>query len=145
MPLIKPPYATLTAIDLNKGDIAWQKPVGEGSPAIRNHPLLKDVALPDRLGSDSKGGAIVTAGGLVFVGGGDSYLYAFDKIAGREVWRGAVAVCQRRDADDLSHPSRASSSSSSPPAPAARTPWSRSAWERISGVRLLNQYHLKAR
>jgi quinoprotein glucose dehydrogenase len=90
IPLIRPPYATLTAIDLNKGEIAWQKPVGEGSPAIRNHPLLKDVALPDRLGSDSKGGAIVTASGLVFIGGGDRYLYAFDKTTGREVWRGAM-------------------------------------------------------
>ena len=90
IPLIKPPYATLTALDLNKGEIAWQTPVGEGSPAVRNHPLLKDVKLPDRLGSDSKGGAIVTAGGLVFVGGGDKYLYAFDKMTGREVWRGVL-------------------------------------------------------
>jgi quinoprotein glucose dehydrogenase len=90
IPLIKPPYATLTAIDLNKGDIAWQKPVGEGSPAIRMNPLLKDVALPERLGSDSKGGAIITGGGLVFIGGGDKYLYAFDKMTGREVWRGEL-------------------------------------------------------
>jgi quinoprotein glucose dehydrogenase len=90
IPLVKPPYATLTAIDLNKGDIAWQKPVGEGSPGIRNNPLLKDVKLPDRLGSDSKGGAIVLASGLIFVGGGDGYLYAFDKMTGNEVWRGKL-------------------------------------------------------
>jgi quinoprotein glucose dehydrogenase len=90
LPLTRPPYATLTAIDLNRGEIAWQKPVGEGSAALRNHPLLKGVTLPDRLGSDSKGGAIVTGGGLVFVGGGDKYLYAFDKNSGRELWRGAL-------------------------------------------------------
>lgn len=90
MPLIKPPYATLTAIDLNKGDIAWQKPVGEGSPAIRNHPLVRGITLPDRLGSDSKGGAIVTASGIVFIGGGDGYLYAFDKTNGNEIWRGKM-------------------------------------------------------
>jgi len=90
IPVVKPPYATLTAIDLNKGEIVWQKPVGEGSPAIRDNPLLKDVTLPDRLGSDSKGGAIVTASGLVFVGGGDKYFYAFDKMTGREVWRGEL-------------------------------------------------------
>ena len=90
IPLIKPPYATLTALDLNKGEIAWQTPVGEGSPAVRNHSLLKDVKLPDRLGSDSKGGAIVTAGGLIFVGGGDKYLYAFDRMTGHEVWRGVL-------------------------------------------------------
>jgi len=90
IPMIKPPYATLTAIDLNKGDIAWQKPVGEGSPAIRKNPFVKDVVLPDRLGSDSKGGAILTASGLLFIGGGDKYLYAFDKMSGREVWRGEL-------------------------------------------------------
>ena len=103
IPLNKPPYAVLTAIDLNKGEIAWQMPLGEGSPALRNNPLLKDVALPDRLGSDSKGGAMVTAGGLVFIGGGDSYFYAFDKKTGREVWRGEVPVRQYRHADDVSH------------------------------------------
>ena len=90
LPVTRPPYATLTALDLNKGEIAWQKPIGEGSPTVRNHPLLQGVPLPERLGSDSKGGAIVTAGGLVFIGGGDKYLYAFDKNSGREVWRGAL-------------------------------------------------------
>jgi len=90
LPLTRPPYATLTAIDLNRGEIAWQTPVGEGSAALRNHPLLQGVKLPDRLGSDSKGGAIVTGGGLVLVGGGDKYLYAFDKTSGRELWRGAL-------------------------------------------------------
>src|SRR5262249_19364278 len=59
IPIVKPPYATVTAIDLNKGEIVWQKPVGEGSSSIRAHPLLRDVALPERLGSDSKGGAMV--------------------------------------------------------------------------------------
>ncbi len=90
LPMTRPPYATLTAIDLNKGEIAWQKPVGEGSPSVRNHALLKGVDLPDRLGTDNKGGAIVTAGGLVFIAGGDKYLYAFDTVTGREVWRGAL-------------------------------------------------------
>ncbi len=91
LPIVSPPYVLLTAIDLNKGEIAWQVPLGEGSPAIRNHPLLKGVTLPDRLGSlGSLGGAMVTKGGLVFIGGGDGYLYAFDKKTGKEVWRGKV-------------------------------------------------------
>jgi quinoprotein glucose dehydrogenase len=90
IPLIKPPYAHLTAMDLNKGEILWQVPVGEGSPAIRNHPLLKGVKLPDRLGSPTNGGAILTGGGLIFVGGGDGYLYAFDKNNGKELWRGKL-------------------------------------------------------
>ena len=91
LPLNSPPYAVLTAIDLNRGEIAWQSPLGEGSPALRNHPMLKGVTLPERLGSpNSRGGAMVTRSGLVFIGGGDGYLYAFDKKSGKEVWRGKV-------------------------------------------------------
>ena len=87
IPIIKPPYGTLTAIDLNKGDIAWQVPFGEGSPAIRRHPLLKDVTLPDRLGTPGPAGMVVTGSGLVFIGSSDPYLYAFDKRTGKEISR----------------------------------------------------------
>ena len=88
LPLIAPPYAILAAIDLNKGEIAWKVPLGEGSAAIRNHPLLKGVALPERLGSTaSMGGAMVTKSGLIFLGGGDGYIYAFETKTGKEVWR----------------------------------------------------------
>ena len=91
LPVVSPPWAVLTAIDLNKGELAWKVPLGEGSAAIRNHPLLKGVALPERLGSpNSRGGAMVTASGLVFIGGGDGYLYAFDQNTGKELWRGQV-------------------------------------------------------
>jgi quinoprotein glucose dehydrogenase len=90
IPLIKPPYSQLIAMDLNKGEILWQAPLGEGSPAIRNHPLLKGVKLPDRLGSPGNGGAILTGGGLIFVGGGDGHIYAFDKNNGKELWRGKL-------------------------------------------------------
>jgi quinoprotein glucose dehydrogenase len=91
LPLVSPPWAVLTAIDLNRGEIAWKVPLGEGSAAFRNHPLLKGIALPERLGSpNSRGGAIVTASGLVFIGGGDGYLYAFDHDTGKELWRGQV-------------------------------------------------------
>jgi len=88
LPLTSPPYAVFTAVDLNKGEIAWRVPLGEGSAAVRGHALLEGVTLPDRLGSpNNRGGAMVTASGLVFVGGGDSYFYAFDTKSGREVWR----------------------------------------------------------
>ncbi|PYS36489.1 MAG: pyrroloquinoline quinone-dependent dehydrogenase, partial [Acidobacteria bacterium] len=87
IPITKPPYAELVAINLNKGDIAWRVPFGEGSPALRGHALLKGITLPARLGTPGNAGSIVTRGGLVFVGSGDPYLYAFDKSTGREVSR----------------------------------------------------------
>ncbi len=91
LPLTSPPYAVLTAVDLNNGEIAWRVPLGEGNAAIRSHPLLKGVTLPDRLGSpNNRGGPLVTRSGLVFIGGGDRYLYAFDGKNGKEVWRTAI-------------------------------------------------------
>ena len=90
LPLTKPPYATLTAIDLGRGDIAWKVPAGEGPAVLRNHAALKGLTLDARLGTPSAAGVIVTKGGLVFGGGGDRWLDAYDKTDGREVWRGAV-------------------------------------------------------
>ncbi len=87
IPLTKPPYAELVAIDLNRGEIAWRVPFGEGSEALRTHPLLKGLTLPARLGTPGNAGPLVTKGGLVFVGSGEPYLYAFDKTTGREVSR----------------------------------------------------------
>ena len=90
IPLNKPPYAHLVAVDMNKGDIAWRVPFGAGSKSLRANPALKDVALPARLGSPGAPGSIVTKGGLVFVGGGDSAFYAFDKATGKEVWSAPI-------------------------------------------------------
>ncbi len=46
LPLTKPPYGRITAIDLNKGEILWQEPNGIGSPQVRSHPALAGVELP---------------------------------------------------------------------------------------------------
>jgi quinoprotein glucose dehydrogenase len=86
VPIIKPPYGQLTALDMNRGTIAWQVTAGD-SPALRTAAALKGAALPERLGAAGNPGVIVTRGGLVFSGGGDTALSAFDKTTGREVWR----------------------------------------------------------
>jgi quinoprotein glucose dehydrogenase len=86
LPIAKPPYGELVAIDLNAGVVAWRVPFGD-TPSIRSHPLLQGVVLPPRLGAAGAPGVIVTKGGLVLGGGGDSALYAFDKTSGREIWR----------------------------------------------------------
>jgi quinoprotein glucose dehydrogenase len=90
IPLIKPPYSNLIGIDLNKGEIAWKVPFGEGSALIRSHPLLRGVELPERLGTPGSNGPMATATGLVFIGGGERYLYAFDAATGREISRVAT-------------------------------------------------------
>ena len=79
------------AIDLNVGEIAWKVPFGEGSRLVRNHPLLRGTTgLPERLGTVGNNGPMVTGGGLVFMGGGDPYLYAFDAETGQELGRHAT-------------------------------------------------------
>jgi quinoprotein glucose dehydrogenase len=84
LPINKPPYGSLTAIDLNTGDHRWQVPVGD-TPGVRRHPLLQSLNLPP-LGVAGSPGPMVTRGGLVFLTGGGSVLYAIDKMNGRVLW-----------------------------------------------------------
>jgi quinoprotein glucose dehydrogenase len=84
LPINKPPYGTLVAIDLNTGDQKWNVPLGD-TPSIRNHPLLKELNLPP-VGVAGSPGPIVTASGLIFVTGGGSALYAIDTQNGSTLW-----------------------------------------------------------
>jgi quinoprotein glucose dehydrogenase len=93
LPLVKPPYGRITAIDLNKGDIAWQIAHGETPDNIRNHPALKGLAIP-RTGRTGRIGTLVTRT-LVIAGEGGFFttpsgqrgamLRAYDKATGQEV------------------------------------------------------------
>ena len=85
LPVHKPPYGTLTAIDMSTGDLVWQIPIGD-TPSVRNHPALAGIDLPDRLGVTGAPGPIVTRGGLVFLSGGGDVLYAIDSETGEELW-----------------------------------------------------------
>jgi quinoprotein glucose dehydrogenase len=85
IPLLKPPYGHLVAIDLNRGAIKWRVPFGD-TESLRRHPALKGVALPGTLGVAGAPGVIATAGGLVIGGGGDVALHAIDAATGAELW-----------------------------------------------------------
>ena len=86
LPINKPPYGTLTAIDLNTGEHLFQVPAGN-NPLVRGHRALEGVDLGDeRLGIVGAPGPMVTAGGLVFFSGGADHLFAIDKTTGEELW-----------------------------------------------------------
>lgn len=78
-PAVKPPWGTLNAIDLDKGEIAWTVPLGEFA-------ALTKRGIPPT-GTENYGGPVVTAGGLVFIGASkDEKFRAFDKKTGKVLW-----------------------------------------------------------
>jgi quinoprotein glucose dehydrogenase len=93
LPLIKPPYGRITAIDLNKGELVWQIAHGETPDNVRNHPLLKGLTIP-RTGRQGRIGTLVTKT-LVIAGEGGFFtlpdgrrgamLRAYNKATGAEV------------------------------------------------------------
>ena len=93
--LIKPPYGSISAIDLDKGEIAWQIAHGETPDNVKNHPALKGISIP-RTGRPGVIGTLVTKTLVVAGEGGfattpagrGAMLRAYDKTNGMEV--GAV-------------------------------------------------------
>ncbi|TDI20821.1 MAG: pyrroloquinoline quinone-dependent dehydrogenase [Acidobacteria bacterium] len=88
LPLFKPPYSRMTAIDLNTGELAWMQPNGDGD-RLRNHPLLRELDLGP-LGGEGHGGPLLTKTLLVSAlsaGGSDGgpRLVARDKATGEIV------------------------------------------------------------
>ena len=96
LPLMKPPYGRITAINMDKGEFVWQIAHGETPDFIRNHPALKGLNIP-RTGQAGYVGVLVTK--TLIIAGEPTYtttpahprgamLRAYDKATGREV--GAV-------------------------------------------------------
>ena len=98
LPILKPPYGRLTAIDLEEGEIAWQVPHGQTPDRIANHPALVEMDLP-RTGQGASVGSMVTKT-LVIAGEAElttnedgerrAMLRAYDKSTGAEV--GAIRL-----------------------------------------------------
>jgi len=90
IPCQKPPFGTLTAVDLKTRKIAWQVPVGTVQDA---GPFGVKMGLPIPVGMPTIGGTMATQGGLVFIAASqDYYLRAYDAGTGREVWKGRLPV-----------------------------------------------------
>ena len=80
IPCNPPPWGTLLALDLDTGEKRWEVPLG----TVRE---MTPVPIPITFGMPSMGGAIVTAGGLAFIGAAmDDTFRAFDVETGEELW-----------------------------------------------------------
>ena len=101
LPLFKPPYSRMTAIDLTTGDHAWMQPMGNGD-RIRSHAMLRDLNLPPLGGDSSRAGPLVTKTLLIYAltTGGTTdgpRLVALDKATGEalasvDLPRGAIGT-----------------------------------------------------
>jgi glucose dehydrogenase len=90
--LVKPPYGVVSAINLDKGELMWQRPHGDTPDAVRNHPALKGLTIP-KTGQGGSVGIVVTKT-LVIAGDPQvtttpdhprgAMLRAYDKLTGRK-------------------------------------------------------------
>ena len=90
IPCQKPPFGTLTAIDMKTQQVVWQVPVG----TVQDQgPMGIKMRMPFPVGLPTLGGSLATQGGLVFFAGTqDYYLRAWDTATGKEVWKGRLPV-----------------------------------------------------
>ena len=94
LPLLKPPYATISAVNMDKGDIVWQVAHGDTPDAIRNNPALKGINVPRTGQAGFNIGTLLTKS-LVIAGDGQvtttpdhprgAPLRAYDQATGKEV------------------------------------------------------------
>ncbi len=82
LPALSPPWGTLTAIDLNSGDVKWKTVLGDNDSAFAGKP---------QMGTENYGGPVITAGGLLFIAATkDSKIRAFNKRTGALLWEATL-------------------------------------------------------
>ena len=84
----QPPYGGIRAIDMRTGETLWDRPLGT---ARKNGPFGIPSMLPLQIGTPNNGGAVVTAGGLIFIAAAtDDLIRAIDMETGETVWQDAL-------------------------------------------------------
>ena len=93
LPCTPPPFGALVAVDLTTGKIKWDVPLGSFSRFAEPEEV---ELIPTDWGSTNLGGAIITKGGLVFIGAAlDDQLHAFDVETGELLWTGKLPASGR--------------------------------------------------
>jgi quinoprotein glucose dehydrogenase len=87
--IVKPPYSTLTAYDLNTGTIKWQVPAGGDDPRAVAQGAKDTGYISQRTG------IVTTSAGLLFHAGGDGKLRVYDSDTGRVLWTGEMPAGSR--------------------------------------------------
>jgi len=100
MSILKPPYGTISAVNLDRGEIVWQVPHGDTPDVVRNHPALKGLTIPKTGQAGTGGVGLMVTKTLVVMGDPQltttpehprgAMLRAYDKTSGKEV--GAVLM-----------------------------------------------------
>ncbi len=89
LPIYKPPYSKITAIDMKTGEHIWWIPIGETPDRIKSHPALQGLDVPNT--GTGQQAALITTPSMLLYGGeasnGDAYVFAIDKKTGRELGR----------------------------------------------------------
>jgi len=98
LPVFKPPYSKITAIDMNTGEHLWWTPVGDTPQRYLDHPMLEGVELPASTGTGRQAAQLVTPNLLIHTGNASDntgMLYAVDKATGERLAEFALPVSVR--------------------------------------------------
>jgi len=111
LPIVKPPYGLLAAIDLDKGEVKWQTPHGDTPDAVRNNAALKGLGIPKTGQAQTSGVGPMVTKTLVILGDPIStsmpdrprgaMLRAYDKATGQQV--GAVLMPAQQSGNPMTY------------------------------------------
>jgi quinoprotein glucose dehydrogenase len=111
LPIVKPPYGMVSAIDLNAGQVKWQTPHGDTPDNIRNHPALRGLNVPKTGQPGASGVGLLVTKTLVISGDPQStttptrprsaVLHAYDKVTGQQV--GEIMLPSQQSASPMTY------------------------------------------